>query len=108
MTESEIRADERRRCVTRAFDFLHKCREGNIRDWSDANLEYAILDDASPISFPVFDLARRMANALRETRDGGPSFDTALDLCMEWDMLDAEHDMDEWHRIHGYAKEASE
>jgi hypothetical protein len=48
----------------------------------------------------LFDLAKRMASALRETRDGGPSFKTALDLCVEFDGVDAEHDSAEWKRIH--------
>jgi hypothetical protein len=48
----------------------------------------------------LFDLAKRMADALRETRDGGPSFDDALDLCCEFDTIDAQHDKEAWDRLH--------
>jgi hypothetical protein len=79
-------------------------------DAGNVYLGAALLREAVPESAPpqagLFGLAMRMVEALREVRDGGPDEETALDLCVEWDMLDAAHDHDEWKRVHGEPSES--
>jgi hypothetical protein len=48
----------------------------------------------------LFDLAKRMADKLRDYGRNSDDADT-LDLCCEFDVLDAQHDKDEWRHVHG-------